>query len=73
MHILNSIHSVMDAFPDMKFDIQEWREYISRICPELMSKCENDAKEYDFQKEVLPVINYALDNPEKIDCLNQNF
>ncbi len=49
-----------------------WRKYAGEISKELPSKCESDAKEYDFNKSVLPVLEAAL-NDEKIDFVSRNF
>lgn len=49
-----------------------WRKYAGEISKELPSKCENDAKEYDFKKDVLPVLEAAL-NADKIDFVSKNF
>ncbi len=54
------------------FDMTVWRKYAGEISKELPSKCENDAKEYDFNKSVLPVLESAL-NEEKIDFVSKNF
>lgn len=44
------------------FSIEEWRKYADSISPTLYDKCYSDSKEYDFEKQVLPVINDALYN-----------
>ncbi len=48
------------------FDICVWRQYADKIHPELADKCENDIKDYDFQKDVLPVIHYALRDRQRL-------
>ena len=49
-----------------------WRKYAGEISKELPSKCENDAKEYDFDKAILPVFEAAL-SEEKLDFVSRNF
>lgn len=71
MKIINTCGEIKATFVD-GFNIDLWRKYTEEISNELPSKCENDAKGYDFEKEVLPVLNLALNN-EKIDFVNKNF
>ena len=71
MKIINTCDKIKSVFAD-GFSIDLWRKYASEISNELPSKCENDAKGYDFEKEVLPVLNLALNN-EKIEFVNKNF
>ncbi len=71
MNIINTCDKIKTHFPN-GFDMPVWRRYASEISKELPSKCENDAKEYDFNKDVLPVLEEAL-NEEKIDFVSKNF
>lgn len=71
MKIINTCDKIKTIFPN-GFDIAVWRKYASEISKELPSKCENDAKEYGFEREVLPVLDQAL-NAEKIDFVSKNF
>ena len=71
MKTINTCDKIKSVFAN-GFDIELWRKYAREISKELTSKCENDAKSYDFNKEVLPVLNLALNN-EKIDFVNKNF
>ena len=71
MKIINTCDKIKSVFAD-GFDINLWREYAGGISKNLPSKCENDAKGYGFEKEVLPVLKNAL-NEEKIDFVSRNF
>ncbi len=71
MKIINTCDKIKTTFKN-GFNIELWREYAGEISEELASKCENDAKSYDFNKDVLPVIELAL-NEEKIDLVSKNF
>ena len=71
MKIINTCEKIKSVFAD-GFDINLWREYAREISKELPSKCENDAKGYNFDKEVQPVLKMAL-NDEKIDFVNKSF
>lgn len=71
MQIINTSDKIKTLFND-GFDMSVWRKYAGEISSELVSKCENDAKEYDFNKDVLPVLETAL-NVKKIDFVSKNF
>ena len=71
MRIINTC-DIIKTFFSGSFDMTVWRKYAGEISKELPSKCENDAKEYDFNKSVLPVLEAAL-SEEKIDFVSRNF
>lgn len=71
MKIINTCDKIKLLFQN-GFDISVWRKYAGEISKELSSKCENDAKSYDFNKAVLPVLEAAL-NADKIDFVSKNF
>ena len=71
MKIINTCEKINTTFSD-GFDIKLWRKYAEEISKELPSKCENDAKSYDFNNAVLPVLEAAL-NADKIDFVSKNF
>ena len=71
MQIINTCDNIKMLFQN-GFDMSVWRKYAGEISKELPSKCENDAKEYDFNKSVLPILEAAL-NEEKIDFVSKNF
>lgn len=71
MKIINTCDKIKSVFAD-GFSIDLWRKYAEEISKELTSKCENDAKSYDFNKDVLPVLEVAL-NADKIDFVSRSF
>ena len=71
MNIINTCEIIKSVFAD-GFSLELWRKYAEEISKELPSKCEKDAKEYDFNKSVLPVLEAAL-NEEKLDFVSRNF
>ena len=71
MHIINTCDKIKTTFKN-GFNIDLWRKYAEGISKELPTKCENDAKGYNFEKEVLPVVESAL-SEEKIDFISRNF
>lgn len=71
MQIINTCEKIKTTFTN-GFDIKLWRKYAEEISKELPQKCESDAKSYDFEKVVLPVLKLAL-NKEKIDIVSKSF
>ncbi len=71
MKIINTCDKIKTFFSG-SFDVTVWRKYAGEISKELPSKCEKDAKSYDFNKDVLPVLESAL-NADKIDFVSKNF
>lgn len=71
MKIVNTCEQIKEVFKD-GFDIELWREYATAISKELPDKCEKDARNYDLNNVVLPVIKDAL-NEEKINSVSRNF
>ena len=71
MKIINTCNKIKSLFSG-SFDMTVWRKYSGEISKELPSKCENDAKQYDFKKDVIPVLESAL-NEEKIDFVSKKF
>jgi len=55
MKIINTCDRIKAIFSG-SFDMTVWRKYAGEISKELPSKCENDAKDYDFKKDVLPFL-----------------
>lgn len=71
MKIINTCDKIKSVFAD-GFTIDLWRKYASEISKELPSKCEKDAKEYDFYKSVFPILEASL-SAEKIDFVSRSF
>ena len=71
MRIINSCDSIKSTFCN-GFDLVLWHKYAAEISSELPQKCKSDAKSYDFNKDVLPVLEAAL-NTDKIDFVSKNF
>lgn len=73
MQIINTLQQVRELFPDGCFDREIWRHYAAKIWPELPALCEEDASGYDFECDVLPVIEAALSNQPALDELAASF
>ena len=62
MRIINTFDKIPGCFKNSAFDLDAWRVYARAILPELGEKCERDSREYDFNNDVLPVVNNVLLN-----------
>lgn len=52
------IAAYRDAYPD--FDLFTWQRYAETISPSLYGMCREDAASYDMERDVMPVLRYAL-------------
>lgn len=62
MRIINTFDKIPGCFKNSAFDLDAWRVYARAISPEFGEKCERDSREYDFNNDVLPVVNNVLLN-----------
>lgn len=73
MIIKNTYDTIIKYFYGKGFNLETWREYAAHIFTELPGKCECDAKDYDFESQVLPVITSALKNKNQMDLTEHSF
>ncbi len=73
IRIIDTFLDVKNCFTPTGFCKQQWNQYINRYLPYAKEIIENDAKGYDFEKEVLPVLNSVYKNYEKAVLLHKVF
>lgn len=73
MRIINTFDKIPGCFKNSAFDLDAWRVYARAISPELGEKCERDSREYDFNNDVLPVVNNVLLNRDAAIAANDSF
>lgn len=73
MRIINTFDKIPGCFKNSVFDLDAWRVYARAISPELGEKCERDSREYDFNNDVLPVVNNVLLNRDAAIAANDSF
>ena len=75
MRIVNTYPKILSLFEKMNgvFDMGLWEEYASQISIELPDKIKTDSRDYDFDNDILPVLNLALKNQEKLQIINHSF
>ena len=64
MKIIDSFPQIAPVFADGGFSLEAWRRYAAAISPELPEKAEADAAEYDFSREILPVLEEFYRSPD---------
>ena len=60
-------------FKTESFDLDQYKIYASNISPSLWDLVREDTKDYDFEKEILPVIKYFLHHKEAADAAHDSF
>lgn len=65
MKIIDTYGKINNCFIEGKFDISLWEKYADSIFPNLSNKLKEDSKDYDFEKEVIHVIQGLLKSKEK--------
>ena len=73
MRIINTFDKIQNCFTNNMFNLDSWRKYTKEFSYELSKKCEQDAKEYDFNKVIFPVVNNVLLNKEAALRTNTSF
>ena len=73
MRIIDTYHDIISMFAHQKFSLSAWREYADSISLSLASKAESDADAYDMNMQVIPVIEYAMNNTQKLEQTHESF
>ena len=75
MKIIDTYTEIVALFDRMgdTFDLTLWESYIASISDELVNKLKEDSSGYDFQRQILPVINQAMKEREKLKTAHTSF
>ena len=73
MKIIDTLPQIIDCFVDDVFNMERWENYANAISPRLAVKLKNDIANYDFQNDVLPVLNNVAHNFNKLEIAYQSF
>lgn len=73
VRIINTLDKIDRCFKGNEFDLTSWRRYAKQISFQLREKCEEDSKIYDFNKDVVPVLNNVLADEEAVLQANASF
>lgn len=73
MKIMDTFPKMSDCFIDGVLNMERWENYADSISPELAIKLKNDVAEYNFQNDILPLLNNVAYNFDKLDIAHQSF
>lgn len=73
MKIIDTYHKIADCFNDGVFNIENWQRYSDSISTGLAVKLKSDIADYDFQKDILPILNDVVRNLDKLDIAHRSF
>jgi len=65
MKIIDTYSEIFNCFGEGNFNISLWGKYVDSIFPNMSNKLKEDSKDYDFEKEIIPVIQDLLKGKEK--------
>ena len=73
MRIINTFEQIHSCFKNNLFDLDSWRKYTKQFSSELSEKCERDARNYDYCRDILPVIHNVVSHHEAAQLANNSF
>ena len=73
MKIIDTYESLCQHLMNHDFHLTTWQSYANAISLELAEKCLNDAQEYDYETELLPVLNECLHDSKHLEALHNIF
>jgi hypothetical protein len=75
MKIIDTYDDVLNLFQKSNdhFNKSTWKEYAEAISKGLSEKCLSDSDIYNFENDVLPIIETALNSKEKLEKLHSSF
>lgn len=73
MHIIDTYCDIRQCFPHGRFDKHSWNIYAQKISPYLIDKLENDVKKYNFELDILPVLQSLIQNEQKLIIAHNSF
>lgn len=73
MKIVDTYKDINNYFFNSKFNLDIWRKYAITISPSLAKIIIKDSSKYDFNKEILSVIENALSKRDQLEILHTNY
>lgn len=73
MQIIDSMNMIRFCYEDGVFSPERWRSYMQNVYPSAVELIEQDSACYDFQQDILPVLNAVPNNPAKLNQLHHSF
>ncbi|MCM1024484.1 MAG: hypothetical protein NC395_10565 [Prevotella sp.] len=66
MKITDTFDDIWQCYPNGRFDMSCWERYAGKISPAFADKIKNDTSDYDFEREVLPVLQAAYADKDRV-------
>ena len=63
----------LDIYFGDRFDLERYERYIDSFLPGCFKYILEDVKDYDFDRQCLPIIHEALNDRHKIEKIEANF
>ncbi len=73
MRIIDTFIDIHKCYVNNCFELENWIKYADSISPTLADKLLNDIHGYDFQKDILPILNEVPCNIDKVNLAHQSF
>ena len=73
IRIIDGFFEWQNCFPDGHFSLPAWQNYLDALCPSVRTKVEQDAAGYDFETEILPVLERLPQAKQELNQLYQSF
>ena len=73
MNIIDTFPQIANCFADDIFNMEYWENYANAISPGLAAKCKEDIADYNFQKDVLPLLNNVAHHFSELEIAHQSF
>lgn len=73
LEILDTWDTVFTCFQDGRFSLKRWEDYADAAMPGLKEKVLEDTAEYDFRRDILPVLQNLNGNRERASEAHESF
>ncbi len=75
MRIIDTYLDMLELIDKMNgsFDLSLWEQYLNKTSDKLPDKILSDSNSYDYENEILPVLELFFNSKEKIELLHENF
>lgn len=73
MKITDAFDGIYECYPDGSFDLKCWERYAEKISPSFADKIKNDAADYNFEQDILPVLQAAYDGRDRLAEAHNSF
>lgn len=73
MNFIDTYDEILSYFSSKEFNISLWENYSNVISKELSNKVKRDIKDYNYRKDILPVVETALKSREKLKQVHESF